>query len=146
MVILVAHCLLLSLILLRSWSIHRAKCSTLQPFQGFHTVLHPAPMFKTNSANCLFLSVLRIRPQLDPTDFPSSCSLNWLRSKICAVLRCRHRLDTEMCDLYSILYPSCITVFRSGSCSQQIRQRIRRGTVTLDFNFHLNPQIRVLRF
>ena len=38
---------------------------------------------------------------------------------------------------------SCVSVFRSESCSHTIRQRLRRRTVTFDFNYHLNSQIHV---
>ena len=37
------------------WSIHREKCSTLPPFQWFHSALAPVSMFTTDSNNCLFL-------------------------------------------------------------------------------------------
>ena len=49
--------------------------------------------------------------------------------------------------LYSFLYSKieCMTVFRSGSCSQPIRERICCRTVTLHFNFHLNSQIHEYR-
>ena len=71
----------------------------------------------------------------------------WLRSNICAVLRCRDPLDTEVSVLNSFLYPtiSCINVLRSLSCSQSIRQRIRRRTATLFFNLQWNSQIFVHR-
>ena len=54
-------------------------------------------------------------------------------------------LFTEISTLNSFLCPKvqCITVFRSGSCSQPIRQRICRRTVTLYFNLHWNSQIHV---
>ena len=56
-VLLVAHCLprfLFFFSLLPSWSIHRAKCSTLTPFQRFHSVLHQSqPILPT--IVCFFL-------------------------------------------------------------------------------------------
>ena len=45
-------------------------------------------------------------------------------------------------------FSSCtlrVNVFRSLSCSQSIRQRICRRTVTLYFNLHMNSQILVHR-
>ena len=68
-------------------------------------------------------------------------------SNICAVLRCRRLLDTEISVLNSFLYPIVqrLNVFRSLSCLQSIRQNIRRRTVTLYFNLHSNSQILVDR-
>ena len=68
-------------------------------------------------------------------------------SNICAVLRCKHLLDTEVSVLDSLLYSEVprVNVFRSLSCSQSIRQRIRRRTVTLYFHLHWNSQISVHR-
>ena len=45
----------------------------------------------------------------------------------------------------SFLHPkvSCVNVFRSLSCSQSIRQRIRRRAVTVYFNLHGNFEILV---
>ena len=53
--------------------------------------------------------------------------------------RCKHLLDTEVSVLDSFLYPEVprVNVFRSLSCSQSIRQKFRRRTVTLYFNLHL---------
>ena len=47
----------------------------------------------------------------------------------------------------SFLYPEVprVVVLRSLSCSQSIRQRMRRRTVTLCFNLHWNSQILVHR-
>ena len=60
-------------------------------------------------------------------------------SNICAVLRRRHFLDTEVSILDSFLYPEVprVNVHRSLSCSQSIRQRIHRRTVTLYFKSSL---------
>ena len=35
------HCTWLALLLLPSWPIHRVKCLTIPPCQGFHSALHP---------------------------------------------------------------------------------------------------------
>ena len=44
------------------------KCSTLPPFQWFHSIFAPVPMFTSNSDTCLFLfSVLHLRRRLDST-------------------------------------------------------------------------------
>ena len=60
-------------------------------------------------------------------------------SNNCADLRCKHLLDTEVSVLDFFLYPEIprVNVLRSLSCSQSIRERIRRRTVALNFNFHL---------
>ena len=60
----------------------------------------------------------------------------------------RTLLDTEVSTLDSFLYPEVprVGVFRSLSCSQSIRQRICRQTVTLHFILHWNSQILVHRF
>ena len=68
-----------SSLLLPSWSIHREKCSTLPPFQRFHSAFALVSMFTTSSDKCLFLlSVLHLRRRLDSTGGPSSCSAVWV--------------------------------------------------------------------
>ena len=58
-------------------------------------------------------------------------------------LRCKHLLDTEVSVLDSFFDPEVprVNVFRSLSCSQSIRQRSRRRTITLYFNLHWSSQI-----
>ena len=52
------------------------------------------------------------------------CARDWLRSNICAVLRCRHHLDTEISVLHSFLYPKVprVNVFRSFIHPNQIQR------------------------
>ena len=66
---------------------------------------------------------------------------------MCTNFRCRNCIDGEISVAYSFLHPkiSCVNVFRSGSCSQPIRQRIRRRTFALACNFHQNSKIHVYR-
>ena len=144
--LIVAHCLLLFFSLsYPSWSIHREKCSTLPPFQWFHSAFASISVFTVNSDDCLFLfGVLHLRLRLYPTDVPSSCggvwdpwsmedqscklamllyywSDDWVRSTI---FRCSNIFDTEVSILNSFLYPkiSCIHVFRSGSCNRFVKE------------------------
>ena len=58
------------------------------------------------------------------------------------IFAARRFLGTEISVLLSFFHPniSGINVCRSWSCSQPIRQRIRRRTVTWDFNFHLKSK------
>ena len=63
--LLVAHCLLLflfffSLLPSWSWSIHRAKCPTLPPFQWFRSVLHPSQCSQPIPTSVCSFSVLHI--------------------------------------------------------------------------------------
>ena len=85
----------------------------------------------------------------NPANLNCCCSIGaeWLRFNICAVLRCGHLLDTEVSILDSFLYPEVprVNVFRSLSCPQSIRQRIRRRTVTSYSNLRWNSQILVHR-
>ena len=65
-------------LLLPSWSSHRERCSTLPPFQWFHSAFALVSMFTTSSDKCLFLlSVLHLRRRLVSTNGPSSCSVVW---------------------------------------------------------------------
>ena len=82
---------------------------------------------------CNVVVVLKQRPGFVPTS--------------AQFLRRRHFLDDEDSILNSFLYLEvpCVNVHRSLSCSQSIRQRIRRRTVTLYFNLHWKSQILVQR-
>ena len=151
-------------------SVHREKCQTRPPFNGFTQLCTSVSMFTMNADNCLFLcsclcvhvgslclyrvsvfiSGLQSRHQIhhrhgqypNPANLQCCCSTEaetGFRSNICAVFCCRHFLDTEVSILNSFLYPKVprVNVFRSLSCSQSIRQRIRRRAVTLYFNLSL---------
>ena len=52
-------------------------CSTLPPFESFHSILPSVSTNKTIPNKCLFHSVLHIGLGLDSPDVPSSCSGVW---------------------------------------------------------------------
>ena len=154
-------------LLLPSWSVHLERCSDLSTINDFTHLTHPSRCWRSTLTIVCFCPFDSSRdhvwslcvPGLQPPSYwcgVQSCKLamllqywsrDWFCSNICAVLRCRNLLDTVISILDSFLHPEVprVNVLRSLSCSQSIRQRICRRTITLHFNLHRNSQILVHR-
>ena len=128
----------------------------------FHSALHISPNVHDQSCQLSVTgSVTRSSPSCsecgihgqkntNPANLQRCCSIEVETGFVptsAQFFRCRHLFDSEVSFLNSFLYRKVprVNVFRSLSCSQSIRQRIRRRAVTLYFNLHRNSQILVKR-